>query len=378
MKVLVVDDQYINRYLLEKLLAGYGFEVVLAGDGIEALEKMQNGDINLIISDILLPRMDGFQFCKEIRSNPAYRHVPFVFYSAAYTEQKDRVFAESLGADRFIIKPTDPAAFISIIRELIAEHPGLNTITPRPMILREDEYLSEHNRSLFHQLEKKMGELEEVNRVLQQSEEKYKSLFENASDAIILFEVSPAGEYGDIREVNQSACEMLEYSHEELSGMKMPDIFTQEYIRRFEEIFPLLYTSGNLTFEGELLTRTGRIISAEMSTHLSRTGDTCHCLSIFRDITQRKAIMDELSRAVTQINTNILQMATIGDEIRNPLAIILSVCEECQDSGCRNLVSSAVRQIDEFISRLDKGWVESEKVKGFLMKHYGITSGDST
>lgn len=377
MRVLVVDDQNINRYLLEKLMSGYGFDVVTAEDGVQALERVRNEPFNLIISDILLPRMDGFQFCKAIKTDPKYQHIPFVFYSAAYTDQKDSEFASQLGADRFIIKPTDPAAFISIIRELFAEDHSLTEIVPKPMMLKEEEYLSEHNRSLFNQLEKKMAELEEMNRTLRQSEEMYKNLFDNAHDIIVLNSVSPTGESGRIIEVNSFAYQTLEYSHDELLGMNMSDIRTDEFNKRFLELFPLLLTSGDLTFEGELISRSGKKIPTEINTHLYREKETFFCLSICRDITRRREVMVELSRAINQINENIYQMATIGDEIRNPLAIILSGCEEYQDNGCQEIIKTAVKQIDEFISRIDKGWVESEKVKGFLLKHYGILTSEN-
>ena len=378
MKVLIVDDQYINRYLLEVLLTGYGFEVVSAEDGMNALELIRDNGIDLIISDILLPKMDGFQFCREIKSNPEYQHIPFVFYTAAYTEKKDQEFAESLGADRFILKPTDPAEFITIIRNLIAEYPNLAEITPKPMILKEDEYLSEHNRRLFHQLEKKLVELEELNRALQRSEERYKNLFEKANDAIILYDDSDSGEPGKIREVNRVTCRRLEYSREELLGMKMSDIRTLNSQRKYDEIFSQFPTSEDFTFEGEHLTRSGRIIPVEISAHFYHENGYRLCLSICRDITARKKSQEELSQAIMQINKNILQMATIGDEIRNPLAVILSSCEGgqvCQEKNYQNVVS-AVKTINRFIDKIDQGWVESDKVRAFITKHYGIMSDE--
>ena len=171
MNVLIVDDQYINRYLLEKLLDGYGYSVLSTEDGTQALEKLRTEPVDLIISDILLPKMDGFQLCREVKKDPKLARIPFVFYTAAYTEQKDREFAESLGADRFIVKPTDPAEFITIIRDLIHDIPEEQT-GPKTIILGENEYLSEHNKRLIHQLEKKLTELESLNKALRISEKR--------------------------------------------------------------------------------------------------------------------------------------------------------------------------------------------------------------
>ncbi|PWR72650.1 response regulator [Methanospirillum lacunae] len=371
MRVLVVDDQYINRYLLEKILEGHGLEVVSAIDGIDAFEKVQAGGIDLIISDVLYPRMDGFQFCREIKSNPAYKHIPFVFYTAAYTEEKDQEFAFRLGADRYILKPTDPSEFINIIKGLIAEYPELSGFSTDPALMKEEQYLSEHNKRLFHQLEKKLIELEELNQALRRSEERYRNLFENVNDAIILHEILPSGEPGRILEVNTVACKRLGYSREEMLEKKISDIETPESAARYREIQPDAETARVTSFEGEQVAKDGTVIPVEINAHLYHENGMGFCLSVCRDITVRKKAMNELSRALSQINRNIYQMATIGDKIRNPLAIIVSTCEECRGERTE-VVHSVVQNIDEFISELDQGWVESEKVRAFLQKQYGI------
>lgn len=147
MNVLIVDDQYVNRYLLEKLLIGNGFSVFSAEDGLEALEIARHTSLDLIISDILLPKMDGFQFCRELKSDPDLKKIPFIFYTAAYTEKKDQDFAESLGADRFVVKPVDPADFITIIRGVLSDLPFPDTI--KEPAISDSDYLSEYNRRLF-------------------------------------------------------------------------------------------------------------------------------------------------------------------------------------------------------------------------------------
>ena len=190
MRVLIVDDQFENRYLLEKLLESNGFKVISAEDGAEALEKMKDNQVDLIISDILLPRKDGFQFCKEVKTDSEYQQIPFVFYTAAYTEKKDIEFALNLGADRYIIKPTEPEEFITIITDLLQNISEIKTEKPDGIALKEEEYLSEHNQRLIRQLEKKVSELETVIKDLNRSEERYRNLFENANDAIILNNLS--------------------------------------------------------------------------------------------------------------------------------------------------------------------------------------------
>lgn len=377
MNVLIVDDQYINRYLLEKLLDGYGYSVLSTEDGTQALETLRTEPVDLIISDILLPKMDGFQLCREVKKDPKLSKIPFVFYTAAYTEQKDREFAESLGADRFIVKPTDPAEFITIIRDLIHDIPEEHA-EPKTIILGENEYLSLHNKRLIHQLEKKLAELEGLNKALRISEKRYKSLFEYANDAIILHEITPNGEFGRILEANGVASSLLGYSHEELLSKHMAEIDTAKQFAHYQEFMATLLEKKHLTFEGEHIAKDGHVIPVELSAHLFEENGTRLCLIICRDITFRKQAMEELKRAVTQIDDNLHQIATIGDQIRNPLSVIMSCCEE-SDINQNETILHAVKKIDICIQKLDLGSLKSEKVRNVLLglngyKTYGFQS----
>lgn len=110
-KILIVDDQEENRFYLETMVKGLGYEVASASNGKEALEVLEKENIDVIISDILMPVMDGYQLCMEVRFNDNYNNIPFVFYTATYTDPKDEEFALKLGADYFLRKPMDPIEF---------------------------------------------------------------------------------------------------------------------------------------------------------------------------------------------------------------------------------------------------------------------------
>src|SRR5687768_9043101 len=121
MRILSVDDKVENVYLLESMLHGFGYEVVSAHNGIEALQKLREGGIDLIITDILMPQMDGFELCHQVKHHPTFRDIPFIFYTATYTERKDEELGLRLGASRFIIKPVEPERFLAIIKEVTRE-----------------------------------------------------------------------------------------------------------------------------------------------------------------------------------------------------------------------------------------------------------------
>jgi two-component sensor histidine kinase/DNA-binding NarL/FixJ family response regulator len=160
MNTLVVDDQEDNRYLLRSLLMSCGHQVTEAANGKKALEILAEGTWDLVISDILMPVMDGYQLCREIRSSERLRHLPFIFYTATYVDQKDEEFALRLGADRFFRKPMEPQLFMEHIRNLIEEI-AKNQGKARPTIQgNEKEILKLYNERLVHKLEAKMLSLE--------------------------------------------------------------------------------------------------------------------------------------------------------------------------------------------------------------------------
>jgi len=160
MKILIVDDIEENLYLLESLLKGSGYEAVAAKDGVEALSRLKEKSIDIIVSDILMPRMDGFQLCRECKKDESLKKIPFIFYTATYTDQKDEGFALSLGAEKFIVKPVEPEVFLRILEEVIEEHKKGGLVAPKEPIKEEEIYLTEYNKQLIQKLEKKMLDLE--------------------------------------------------------------------------------------------------------------------------------------------------------------------------------------------------------------------------
>lgn len=159
MKVLVVDDNAENRYFFEVLLKAQGHDVVSAIDGVDGLERLRQGRFDLIISDILMPRMDGYRFCRECKQAADLRHIPFIFVTAAYTDEKDEQFGLSLGADRFVRRPIDPDAFLRIVDGLIEQYRKQGAAAA-PIPTAEVAYLAEYGQRVESQLQRKVQELE--------------------------------------------------------------------------------------------------------------------------------------------------------------------------------------------------------------------------
>jgi signal transduction histidine kinase len=167
-RVLIVDDNRDNMYLLHVLLEGNGFVVEEAGDGAEALVKAGQFTPTIIISDLLMPVMDGYSLLKHCKADERLKLIPFVVYTATYTDPKDERLALSLGAEAFIVKPAEPETFITRIREVLAmqrrgELP-LNTLTEAD----ETVLLKQYSEVLIRKLEDKVVQLEEANRALRE------------------------------------------------------------------------------------------------------------------------------------------------------------------------------------------------------------------
>ena len=166
-RILTVDDNSQNLYLLEVLLKTNGFIVDQASNGVEALEAARKNKPALIITDILMPTMDGFSLCRKWKNDSELCGIPFVFYTATYTEKKDEDFALSLGADRFVIKPQSPDDLLKIINETLNfTRSKTRKLTESRALPKDEEYLKSYNEALIRKLEKKMVQLEMSNKRL--------------------------------------------------------------------------------------------------------------------------------------------------------------------------------------------------------------------
>ncbi len=173
-KILIVDDQEQNLYLLKTLLGGHGYQVMEAANGVAALESARNNPPDIIISDILMPVMDGFSLCQECKKNEQLKNIPFVFYTATYTDPKDEELGLSLGAARFIVKPVEMQEFLATLEQVISEAESGILAVHQETPQEELTYYRMYNESLIRKLEDKMLELEKANHALEEDISKRK------------------------------------------------------------------------------------------------------------------------------------------------------------------------------------------------------------
>lgn len=183
MKILVVEDDENSRQLLETVLTAKGYEVASFDNGLKALSHLQTQDVDLIISDILMPEMDGYGLCRAIKQNQNLQHIPLIFYTATYTSEQDRKFALSLGATKFLIKPMLMPELMDIIDEVLHSNEPADSPRNRGFYrgspLKLDKQHADRVRS---KLDEKILELSEEREKLIASEARFRDFAEASAD----------------------------------------------------------------------------------------------------------------------------------------------------------------------------------------------------
>ena len=179
-KVVLVEDDAQFRTVLLRRLQSLECDVVAAEDGLKGWEVINTFQPDLIVSDLMMPGLNGYELCQQVKSTPKLNHIYFIILTARDSID-DRITGLDIGADDYIAKPINSKELLSRIRA------GLRIST------------------LYNQVKV--------------SEQKYRTLVENASDAILLFDVS-----GQCVEANERASQMLGYSKTELLGMRFSDL----------------------------------------------------------------------------------------------------------------------------------------------------------
>ncbi len=282
MKILIVDDLAVNRYLLESILRSADYEFVSTKNGIEALLQLRSDSFDVIISDILMPKMDGFQLLRECKKDPLLKKIPFIIYTATYTEKKDAEFGLSLGAIRYIIKPSEPDVLFQLIEEALSEHvhaPRDFSTWPLP---DDETFVREYSSRVGAKLEKR-------EQMLKESEEKYRLLYDNSMDAILL--TSPDG---SIQAANPAACAMFQQTEENLIRNGR-DAIVDTADPRLPVALAERIRNGRFTGELTFLRKNGTRFPGEVSTTLFTDGKgKIRTSMIIRDISDRKQIEDAL------------------------------------------------------------------------------------
>ena len=119
-KILLVDDEPQLVEMVKMRLEANNYEVILASDGEEALEKARGEKPDLIILDIMLPKLDGYKVCRMLKFDDKYSSIPVIMFTAR-SQESEKSMGKEVGADAYIIKPFEPEMLLGKIKELLKE-----------------------------------------------------------------------------------------------------------------------------------------------------------------------------------------------------------------------------------------------------------------
>ncbi|KYK29345.1 MAG: hypothetical protein AYK19_19885 [Theionarchaea archaeon DG-70-1] len=298
MNLLIVDSNMQDQQRLDALLKKEGHHIRTARNGEEALTLLQNEHFDGIISEVVLPVMDGFHLLRMITQDDALKKVPFVFFTDTLDEE-DAPFARMLGAEVLWKSQTEDTS--TILRTLKIPSP--------PTILEENAYLQKYSVILKKILDHTLQEIEEIQKELSQSEMKYQNFFERAHDATFIMNT----EGGHI-EANKKASELLGYTLEEFRALSFREIVTPPHVSDSEEkLVRLLQREDIPVYEKEFRAKDGRIIPVEVSVSgiQDESGEVAYIQSIVRDITERKKTEQALRESEEKYR-NLVEQANDG------------------------------------------------------------------
>ena len=278
--ILIVDDASENRHLLESILRSHGHSTGSARNGVEALQLAQDQDFHLILSDILMPVMDGFSLCHAWKQDPRLAPIPFAFYTATYTEPKDQQFALNLGADRFLFKPLTTEAILREVADLLEHGSGRLAAMPAPPAVAN--FHCQHAKALFTKLEKKHAD----NQRLQADNARFGQILAASQHEIFLF----SGDHLRFSFVNAGALEHLGYPAEAMASLTPLDLCPDLDAPGFQAMLDTLGDGGQdqLLLETTFLRKSGARYPVQLHLEPLLDGGELSFLAIAQDISERR------------------------------------------------------------------------------------------
>ena len=370
MKILVAEDNEDSRNLLMKQLCAYGHEVTATANGAEALEQALAGPPDVIVSDILMPKMDGYQLCYEWRRNDRLRDIPFIFCTATYTSDEDEKFALSLGANTFIRKPAEPDAFVQILSQVFEKAKSGLLPPPEVALLEPSLYLTEYNKRLVTKLDSKVAQLEaditerkQVEEMLKQSEENLRAYLESAPDGVYINDLKGTFLYG-----NKKAEELTGYEREELMGKSFLKLklLPVKHLAKASRLLAL-NAMGRPTGpdEFELIRKNGSRMWVEITTTPIKQRGRVVVIGFVRDITERKRIEEQL--IITDRLASVGELASgIAHELNNPLTGVIGFAQMVLD---KDIPDDIKRDIEVVYSEAQRTAQVVKNLLTFARKH---------
>jgi len=297
--------------------------------------------------------MDGFQFCREVKNNPLTRDIPFVFFTAVYTEAKDEQFALSLGAARFLVKPLEPDQLVDQL--LQAANATAPAPAATPLVADSAGFLEAYNRRVVQKLEAKLAEIELLNTRIQTSEARLRAVVEGTSDAVYIKD--RAGRYLTI---NAAGVHFLARPADAILGRTDSELYDEATARARATTEQRLLQFGIVEACEETLRLPGELQPRHFHSVRGPLRDDSGCVigtfGISRDITERRRAEEQirkLSRAIEQSPVTVVITDSAGIiEYVNPHFAALTGYTSAEAVGRKTNILKSGHQSIEFYADL--------------------------
>ncbi|MDJ0708614.1 MAG: response regulator [Leptolyngbyaceae cyanobacterium MO_188.B28] len=274
-QILIVDDQPENLKVLSDFLIESGFEVLVAKTGDTAIKQLKKASPDLILLDVMMPGIDGFETCRRLKASEATKEIPIIFMTVL-SDQVDKVKGLTIGGADYITKPFQQEEVLARLESQLA------CVRLRRQLQQQNEQLQQENQAR----EQALHERQQAEEALLQSEERLQRFFEATSEAVLMHEK------GVILDANRAAETLLGYSFTELIGKHLLEITAPE---SHGLLCQRLRSPGDYPpTEAVGLRKDGSTFIAEVSAKsIHYQGRSARVLGI-RDITQDKKAEDAL------------------------------------------------------------------------------------
>ena len=313
--VLVADDSALALTLLTRRLQGAGYRVVTAVDGIQAAQRAYSEEPDLIILDITMPRMNGYQVCRLLKRDPLVAHIPVIVLSAA-DGRGTEFWSLRTGADAFMIKGGDPASLLPTVARLLAHapsrpFPSAGSAQATGALPGPEEILSQVCSLMDDELYTTTIERIELKTILQ-----------NLQDGVLTLNLER-----NVTAANEALCRMLGKTESDLLGHPCASVLgdpaCDDTLTAFEAA---LSDVEGKEQDSEIWSVTAQKTPVAISAVPLRDflGATVGCVCLFKDITRRKeieALVDQM-RALDKVKNDLTHM--IVHDLRTPLTSLLT------------------------------------------------------
>ncbi|HEY6563008.1 MAG TPA: ATP-binding protein, partial [Pirellulaceae bacterium] len=365
LNILLVDDQQQKLLSYEAILTPLGENLIRATSAREALEILLRRDIALMVVDVVMPEMDGFELAREIRGHPRFQRIPMIFVTAISTSPEELLQGYDLGAVDYVCVPIVPET----LRVKVSVFVNLQRTTRALMELNRDleQRVLERTEAMetalrmaetqTARMEQELAEREQMELALRSSEERFRLAVESAPSGMILTD-----EMGRILLINSQAESMFGYSRNQLLGQSVdglvPDRFRTAHPGQRQSFFsaPSARAMG-MGRELYGLRGDGSEFPVEIGLSPIATPQGLLVLSAIVDITERKNAERKLLDADRRKDEFL---ATLAHELRNPLAPLTNAVELLQSQSlahqetldCWNIVTRQLAQLRRLVDDL--------------------------